>query len=82
MTEAAKEAVRSIAQNFSQVDSSHLSDTASHTNHAEKLNKFVDSIPEVSTMVNVVTEKADGSPGTVSGSHRRLSWVYVRETLV
>ena len=56
MTEAAKEAVRSIAQTFSQSDSSHPSDI---TNHVEKSNTFVDSIPEVSTMVNVVTEKAE-----------------------
>ena len=31
---------------------------------------------------DVVIDKPEGSPGTMSGSHRRLSWVYVRETLV
>ena len=56
MTEAANEAVRSIAQNYSQADFSHQSDI---TSHVEKSNKYVDSIPEVSTMVNIVTEKAE-----------------------
>ena len=56
MTEAAKEAVKSIAQNFSQTGSPHQSDI---TNHVEKSNTFVDSIPEVSTIVNVVTERAE-----------------------
>ena len=55
MTEAAKEAVSSIINNISRADSSLLGDKVSHGEESD----LVVSIPEISTMVNVVTEKAE-----------------------
>ena len=56
MAEAAKEAIKSISRNITHSGSSQLEDT---DHHEQKPNHLMESIPEISTVVNVVTEKAE-----------------------
>ena len=56
MVDAAKEAIISFTHNVAHIDNSELDDTI---RHEETSNKLSESIPEISTVVNVITEKAE-----------------------
>ena len=56
MVDAAKEAIISFTHNVAHIDDSELHDSVLHE---EKSNKLSESIPEISTVVNVITEKVE-----------------------